>query len=308
MIDFRYHLVSIVSIFLALAVGIALGAGPLKGTLSDTINNEIASLRTDKAKLNEQLNAANKGNDQRDAFIAASNKQLLAGRLATETVDIIVLPGADGSLVKDTTATVAQAGAKIGATVEIKSAWVEDSAKQVRTDLGTKLADQLGLSTADEQSDLDRALAAALQTGSAQTSKTVLKALGDAKLVSVDRDVVTPATSVVVVSDTVSTTPASVAEAQAKDLVNLAVALDAKMTVGVLASNTGVDPGTGVSVVSTARSMGSVTRNLSTVDDAGLPMGQASVVLAMRGEATGTSGQFGVGSDASDLFPPITGS
>ena len=32
MIDFRYHLVSLISVFLALAVGIALGAGPLKET------------------------------------------------------------------------------------------------------------------------------------------------------------------------------------------------------------------------------------------------------------------------------------
>ena len=31
MIDFRYHLVSLVSVFLALAVGIVLGAGPLQG-------------------------------------------------------------------------------------------------------------------------------------------------------------------------------------------------------------------------------------------------------------------------------------
>ena len=33
MIDFRYHIVSIVSIFMALAVGIVLGAGPLEGEL-----------------------------------------------------------------------------------------------------------------------------------------------------------------------------------------------------------------------------------------------------------------------------------
>ena len=30
MIDFRYHLVSLISVFLALAVGIVLGAGPLR--------------------------------------------------------------------------------------------------------------------------------------------------------------------------------------------------------------------------------------------------------------------------------------
>ncbi len=61
LIDFRYHLVSIVSIFLALAVGIVLGAGPLKGELGDTLNKEVAGLRQDKADLNQQLQEANAG-------------------------------------------------------------------------------------------------------------------------------------------------------------------------------------------------------------------------------------------------------
>ncbi len=39
MIDFRYHIVSIVSIFLALAVGIVLGAGPLQNQLGITLTN-----------------------------------------------------------------------------------------------------------------------------------------------------------------------------------------------------------------------------------------------------------------------------
>ncbi len=41
MIDFRYHLVSIVSIFLALAVGIVLGAGPLQDQVGNTLTSEI---------------------------------------------------------------------------------------------------------------------------------------------------------------------------------------------------------------------------------------------------------------------------
>ncbi len=308
MIDFRYHLVSIVSIFLALAVGIALGAGPLKGTLSDTINSEIASLRSDKAKLNSQLDTANKAIDQRDAFIAATNEQLLGGRLAGETVDIVVLPGTDGSLVKDTTATMTESGAKVGGTVEIKSAWVDPSAKQAREQVGTTLAKHLGLQPEDDQSNLDRSLATALQTDSQQTSDSVLKALGDAKLISVDRDKVTPATAVVVLSDTVDATPTSLATSQARAFVNLAVALDAKLTSSVLASNTAVDPGSGVSVVSTARTMGSAARNLSTVDDAGIPMGQASIALALLDESQGRSGQYGLGGDASDPFPAAVGS
>jgi hypothetical protein len=38
MIDFRYHLVSLVSVFIALAVGIVLGAGPLKDPISEGLS------------------------------------------------------------------------------------------------------------------------------------------------------------------------------------------------------------------------------------------------------------------------------
>ena len=43
-IDFRYHIVSLISVFLALAVGIALGAGPLKETIGDTLTGQVEQL------------------------------------------------------------------------------------------------------------------------------------------------------------------------------------------------------------------------------------------------------------------------
>ena len=61
MIDFRYHLVSIVSIFLALAVGIVLGAGPLKEDLGNTLTRELTQLRQDKTDLRGELTAAPAG-------------------------------------------------------------------------------------------------------------------------------------------------------------------------------------------------------------------------------------------------------
>ena len=60
-IDFRYHLVSIVSIFLALAVGIVLGAGPLKEDIGNTLTSEVKNLRADKAALRAELDVAEKG-------------------------------------------------------------------------------------------------------------------------------------------------------------------------------------------------------------------------------------------------------
>ena len=45
MISFRYHIVSIVSVFLALAVGVALGGGPLKGEVDNTL---VSQVQTDR--------------------------------------------------------------------------------------------------------------------------------------------------------------------------------------------------------------------------------------------------------------------
>jgi len=43
-IDFRYHLVSIAAVFLALAVGIVLGSGPLKDDISGFLEDRTAQL------------------------------------------------------------------------------------------------------------------------------------------------------------------------------------------------------------------------------------------------------------------------
>ena len=59
MVDFRYHLVSLVSVFLALAVGIILGAGPLQNAIGDTLSNRVEALRASRDDAREKFDAAN---------------------------------------------------------------------------------------------------------------------------------------------------------------------------------------------------------------------------------------------------------
>ena len=56
MINFRYHIVSIVSVFLALAIGVALGGGPLKGEVDNTLVQQVKSDRATKTSLVQQIN------------------------------------------------------------------------------------------------------------------------------------------------------------------------------------------------------------------------------------------------------------
>ena len=48
MIDFRYHLVSIISVFLALAVGIVVGTTALNGVIVDDLRQRVDGLAADK--------------------------------------------------------------------------------------------------------------------------------------------------------------------------------------------------------------------------------------------------------------------
>lgn len=89
MIDFRYHLVSLISVFLALAVGIILGAGPLQGALGDQLTEQVDALRTERNTLREELGQAQTTAQDQRRFIESAGDQLVAGSLAGMNVAVV---------------------------------------------------------------------------------------------------------------------------------------------------------------------------------------------------------------------------
>ena len=124
MIDFRYHLVSIASVFLALAVGIVLGAGPLKGTIGDTLTSEVTRLRDDANALRADLSAAEGQLAARDDAIEELRPLVVQELLTGASVSLLVLPGASDSSVEAAATSLADADAEIPSTVRLESSWV----------------------------------------------------------------------------------------------------------------------------------------------------------------------------------------
>lgn len=308
MIDFRYHLVSIVSIFLALAVGIVLGAGPLKEDIGNTLTSEVKNLRDDKAALRTQLDAADKGAQARDEFTVASNRSLLAGRLRGSTVSIVVLPGADTSLVKSTTDTLTAAGATIGSSVSVQQAWVDPDKSTFRSTLGQQLASQVGLPIGQSDGEVvDDVLARCVLTklGSSSTGEAAaLESLRTSQLIRYTPDRVTPATLAVVIAGPVSGADAAERETRATAWSDLAVAMDTAGSGAVLAAASLKDPQTATSPLAISRS-GDRSKVITTVDDAELPMGQASIVFGLLEQEAGKAGHYGLAAEASAAFPPM---
>jgi hypothetical protein len=317
-IDFRYHLVSIASIFMALAVGIVLGAGPLKEDIGNTLTSEVTKLREDKTALRAELDQSAKQAKARDDFTAAGNRALLADRLEGITVTLVALPGSDANLVRATGATLTSAGANIGSTVTLLDAWTDPDKQAFRATLAEQLAPAVGLSGEGGGGELiDQVLARALLTRAeeggdpsdgAAEADAAIEGLRTGELVSfASRDPV-PAQAAVVVAGPLGGDDAGERSATAASLSALAAAFDrVGGTVVVSASSTrGGGAEADASLVEALRKDESAAKSVSTVDNAELPMGQASVVFALLEQLSGKAGQYGLGENATAAFPDLT--
>ena len=164
MIDFRYHLVSIASVFLALAVGIVLGAGPLKGTLGDTLASEVAQLRSDADSLRGSLADAEAGVTARDDVLSAVGPLSVAGTLSGTSVSILALPGSPDNAYDSARASLEASGAAIAAQVRVDESWTSQDPPDV-TDRTTAAAELRTLLAGDLPVGIDPERVIALALG-----------------------------------------------------------------------------------------------------------------------------------------------
>ena len=139
MISFRYHIVSIVSVFLALAVGIALGGGPLKGEVDDTLVDQVQADRAVKADLRAQIADARSGNAFVDGFAETVAPGLIDGVLQGRVVTIVALPGAQQQEVSALGEMVGTAGGTLGGTLRVGDGMLDVSNKELVDELSSQL-------------------------------------------------------------------------------------------------------------------------------------------------------------------------
>ncbi|MDF3045888.1 MAG: hypothetical protein K0R30_2116 [Ornithinibacter sp.] len=316
MIDFRYHIVSIVSIFMALAVGIVLGAGPLEGELGDTLNKEVAGLRQDKADLNSQLERAAAGTEAQDSYIGVTSPPVLAGLLQDRRVALVVLPGSDGSVAEASVASLEVAGAEVVSTTSVADDWVsgDDGTIEAREAVVQGAATSAGVDITDSGavSPRDVLLASLLtapavdgtDTPAATASREALDALAGADLLEVDTEGYQPADLVVVVAGVVTDGDLEAQRAAAEHWVDLIIALDER-SAGTVVAGEATTAGEGVSVLESVRNDGTATQGVTTVDNAGGALGQGSVVHGLVEQATGEVGQYGLAPGAEAPYAPL---
>ena len=115
MINFRYHLVSLTAIFLALGLGIAMGASLVDQALVSQLEEQLQGVgrrADDVAATNEHLD---KELGAWDTFAEQAGDRLLTGRLSGVPVVLVTFAGVDGDVVGRLEASLRSAGASIPA-------------------------------------------------------------------------------------------------------------------------------------------------------------------------------------------------
>ena len=128
MIDFRYHLVSLIAVFLAVALGIVIGTTALNEPILADIKNQVSALETDKRSLEDRTQSLQAQLDTSDAFDEAVAPALVDGALAGKSVLLVVTnEGVAPETVDQLTALIGDAGGTVSGTLTLKPEYSDPS-------------------------------------------------------------------------------------------------------------------------------------------------------------------------------------
>ena len=309
MIDFRYHVVSIVAVFLALALGLFIGSTTLRGKVTADLTTRTEHVVHTNGVLRSQLSDAKSQIDHDHAFDAALTPYAVQGRLAGEGVTVISAPGVDDNMRKDVLTALTQAGATIDGDVRLQDALLDPAQDQF---LGT-LADKVAVNgrPLPNAAGAVRALALladALVTNSQRppmsraSSAKILAAYDAGNLLSISGDQPQPASlAIVLAAPAPTSTDTSVAQQQDVLLSAFARYLDRASTGTVVAGPVSADATGGL--LDAVRGDKTLRSNVSTVDSVDTPSGVIATILAAAEQSAGRSGSYGSGPGADAPLP-----
>lgn len=317
MIDFRYHLVSLIAVFLALAVGIVLGAGPLRDTIGDTLTGQVQDLREDRERLRGELEASEADVTERTTYLEQSAGVLLEGTLTDQSVTVVTVPGTTADDVEAVRDRLAQAGAQVLGEVALTEAWTDPDNLTFRQTFAGQLLGYIDPAPGEDAAvetifglALAHALTDAGEDGApTEDAATLLDLLSSAEapLVSMTTAPTGPADATVLIGPPAAAPPAPDADPDDTDAaaavlasyVRLAEALGVvapAVTVGAAASD--------LDLVAAVRADAAAAETVTTVDSVGEVTATLSTPLAVAVALSGGQGHFGFLDGAEQAVPP----
>jgi hypothetical protein len=306
-INFRYHVVSLTAVFLALAIGLVVGTAALNGPAADALNDSVTGIGRQNQQLRDQVNHLKNEANTQEQFATQAGPIILAEKLRNRRVAVIALPAAS-KYVKDVVDMLQVGGAKITTQLEVQDKFTDSTNNSQLLDLAT-ISRPVGVSDpASPNTD-------GVQTSTALLAAVLLDRPAPQSAIPEDqrRTVLTAYTS----GGWLSTTGATAGPAEAVVLLTGASYVDHDATKRNAAVVNIVDGfaraghlvvgsdgvGTDGNAVTAVRRDPVLTKTISTVDNIATPQGRVVVALAVTEQLLGGSGHYGIGDGAATLIP-----
>ena len=314
MIDFRYHLVSLIAVFLALAIGIVVGTTALNGYVVDDLRARNGKVIRDKRGLEATVRDLRSQVSRRDEFAGEVAPQVVAGQLIGQRVVIVTVPGASDSVAKDLTALITQAGGTTTGQLRLSADLLDPAKSAVVDDLVARVA-PAGL-TLPEGATSERAaleLAAAIVTRpgpDGMTSEAAAKVIGGftgAQLVDVratgGSSLARANLALVVTGGSDGHQLDDAARGRQQVLLALVRSLDARSSGAVVVGPESA-AGTG-GVLAALRGDAVLSDAVSSVDTVDTTYGGVSAILALHEQQAGRAGRYGQGPGSQAAAPTL---
>lgn len=308
MINFRFHLVSLVAVFLALALGIGMGATVIDKATVDSLKQRVRTVENNSNAANQHIDALQTQLNQLNDFETATRPYVITNQLSNVGVTIVGVRGVDSGSIGNTKKMIADAGGQV-----VGALWFpakdnlndQKAASQLQADLGATSADPNQLRQAL------MTLVSAVMAGA--TSPDALKQIvSDGFLEweggTAGNDVTKVPFANTRILMTSGATPAVPNNELAQPLTELLAVQPAKRVVAI---ESGKDadasaPGVRAVFLDPLRSDNAVKGRISTVDDIESTQGEVAAVLALAQLGAGKVGNYGVAPSAGAPAPAPT--
>ncbi|MFI5496540.1 copper transporter [Actinoplanes sp. NPDC051859] len=300
MINFRYHVVSLTAVFLALAIGLVVGTAALNGPLADNLQNQVDELRKDNGNYRAQANQFHEELNRSEEFATELAPALLAGKLTGRRIVVVVLPSGKDSA-DGVTKMLRVAGATVTAQVTLQDKFLDPAnARSELLGLAEKASrptveiDGLPLNSDGVETSsalLARALLVKTPPVAEQDLTSVLAAYTASGYLEAGGEAVPGAEVTVVVSGL----PPVDRDAGQKNQHAVTVATQFSKDRPVVVAGSGIGEG---NLVSEVRNDPSLVQRVSTVDNANTAQGQLATALTVVERMTGKVGQYGLDATA----------
>ena len=307
MINFRYHVVSLTAVFLALAIGLVVGTAALNGPVADSLKNQISALSKDNNNKRDQINQYREELNKNQDFATQIAPAYLNNQLAGRKILVVALPNtseyADGVI-----SMLKVAGATVTAKITVQDKFFYPNNTFELLDLAGQSSQPTiqmeglplnsdGVETASAQLALGLLQRAGAAQASADDVAALLTAYTKQGYLAVGDNAVGGAEGTVIVSGE----PPTDKDAAKKNQSAVTMATQFGKNKPLVVS--GVEVGDG-NLISGVRGDPKLVKEISTVDNASTAQGQVATAMVVAERMVQSKvGQYGLGAGASSLVP-----